>query len=105
MREEWKKYLLDENKEYTDEEIMEKFKNAVSYLQAKHMRYDLKMLSKPGNKDEWYHLSDSDKANYLQVFLKERYTLESCEKLISTMDAAYHLLNISKEEASRFVLY
>ena len=44
MREEWKKYLLDENKEYTDEEIMEKFKNAVSYLQAKHMRYDLKML-------------------------------------------------------------
>lgn len=105
MREEWKKYLLDENKEYTDEEIMEKFKNAVSYLQAKHMRYDLKMLSEPGNKDEWYHLSDSDKANYLQVFLKERYTLESCEKLISTMDAAYHLLNISKEEASRFVLY
>ena len=38
VKEEWKQYLLDEKKEYTKEQLIEKFKCAVNYLKEKHMR-------------------------------------------------------------------
>ena len=37
IKEEWQEYALDSTKEYTYEEIIEKFKYALSYLQERHM--------------------------------------------------------------------
>lgn len=36
VKDEWKQYLLDEKEDYSVEQIIEKFKYAVSYLKSHH---------------------------------------------------------------------
>ena len=37
VKDEWKQYLLDEKEDYSVEQIIEKFKYAVSYLKSHHI--------------------------------------------------------------------
>lgn len=104
MREEWKEFLLDEGKEYTLAQFIEKFKCAVDYLHSKHMRVSSKMLIKRGEYDLQFHLDEEDQEYYTRVFAKEGYALKDCKKIVEVMDALYHMLDISKEEASCFTL-
>ena len=66
VKDEWKQYLLDEEKDYSVEQLIEKFKYAVSYLKSHHLRIVPEMFtdSDPDIVDEKYHLSDKDKEVY-----------------------------------------
>ncbi|MBU5479351.1 hypothetical protein KQI69_09050 [Eubacterium sp. MSJ-13] len=105
VKEEWQQYLLDEKKEYTEEQLIEKFKCAVNYLKEKHMRMDQEMFTNPDNVDKKYNLSEKDKQDYGKAFQKEGYALQDCKKIMCVMDAVYHVLDISKEDARQFTLY
>lgn len=105
VKDEWKQYLLDEKEEYSVEQIIEKFKYAVSYLKSHHMRIVPEMFTDPGILDKKYHLSDKDKEVYAKSFEKEGYAPQDCKTIIKVMDAVYYVLDISKEEAKQFTLY
>lgn len=105
VKDEWKQYLLDEKEEYSVEQIIEKFKYAVSYLKSHHMRIVPEMFTDPGILDKKYHLSDKDKEVYAKSFEKEGYVPQDCKTIIKVMDAVYYVLDISKEEAKQFTLY
>ena len=107
VKDEWKQYLLDEEKDYSVEQLIEKFKYAVSYLKSHHLRIVPEMFtdSDPDIVDEKYHLSDKDKEVYAKSFEKEGYAPQDCKTIIKVMDAVYHVLDISKEEARQFTLY
>lgn len=105
VKEEWKQYSLEEGKEYTIEQLVEKFKYAVSYLKAKHVRIDYEMCAFPNRVNEKYHLSERDKQDYEKAFQNEGYAPQDCKKIVCVMDAVYHILDISKEEAGQFTLY
>lgn len=107
VKDEWKQYLLDEEKDYSVEQLIEKFKYAVSYLKSHHLRIVPEMFtdSDPDIVDEKYHLSDKDKEVYAKSFEKEGYAPQDCKTIIKVMDVVYHTLDISKEEARQFTLY
>ena len=105
MKEEWKEFLLDDSKEYTLEQFIEKFKQAVDYLHSKHMRIGSQMLTERRAYDLQFHLDEIEKEYYTRIFEKEGYALMDCKKIVEVMDALYHMLDISKEEASCFTLY
>lgn len=105
VKDEWKQYLLDEKEECSVEQIIEKFKYAVSYLKSHHMRIVPEMFTDPGILDKKYHLSDKDKEVYAKSFEKEGYAPQDCKTIIKVMDAVYYVLDISKEEAKQFTLY
>ena len=105
MKEEWKEFLLDDSKEYTLEQFIEKFKQAVDYLHSKHMRIGSQMLTERRAYDLQFHLDEIEKEYYTRIFEKEGYALKDCKKIVEVMDALYHMLDISKEEASCFALY
>lgn len=50
-------------------------------------------------------MSDKDKEVYAKSFEKEGYAPQDCKTIIKVMDAVYHVLDISKEEARQFTLY
>lgn len=105
VKDEWKQYLLDEKEDYSVEQIIEKFKYAVSYLKSHHIRIVPEMFTDSGIVDKKYHLSDKDKKVYAKSFEKEGYAPQDCKTIIKVMDAVYHVLDISKEEARQFTLY
>lgn len=105
VKDEWKQYLLDEEKDYSVEQITERFKYAVSYLRLHHIRIVPEMFTDPDIVDEKYRLSNEDKELYVKSFEIDDYTSQDCKKLIKVMDAVYHTLDISKEEAKQFTLY
>lgn len=105
IKKEWQKYLLNENKEYTTEELIEDFKEAVDYLFSKHVRLSSDMLVNPQRASEQYHLSEQDQAVYLGKFHHAGYAVNDSEKMVEVMDVLYHVLNISKDEAGEFTLY
>lgn len=105
VKDEWKQYLLEEKKDYSIEQIIEKFKHAISYLKLHHMRIVLERFTDPDLVDEKYRLSNEDKEIYVKSFEIDDYTSQDCKKLIKVMDAVYHTLDISKEEARQFTLY
>lgn len=105
VKDKWKQYLLDEEKDYSVEQLIEKFKYAVSYLKSHHIRIVHEMFTDPGIVDKKYHLSDKDKEVYAKSFEKEGYAPQDCNTIIKVMDAVYHVLDISKEEARQFTLY
>lgn len=105
IKKEWQKYLLNENKEYTTEELIEDFKKAVDYLFSKHVRLSSDMLVNPQRASEQYHLSEQDQAVYLGKFHHVGYAVNDSEKMVEVMDVLYHVLNISKDEAGEFTLY
>ena len=111
IKEEWQEYALDSTKEYTYEEIIEKFKYALSYLQERHMKIDYEIsktfmgvidIDAIGDK---YNLSEDENVFYAKEFEKEGYVPEDCQKIVQVMQAVYRVLNISKEEAKDFTLY
>ena len=97
IKKEWQKYLLNENKEYTTEELIEDFKEAVDYLFSKHVRLSSDMLVNPQRASEQYHLSEQDQAVYLGKFHQAGYAVNDSEKMVDVMDVLYHVLNISKD--------
>lgn len=105
VKDEWKQYLLDEKEDNSAEQVIEKFKYAVSYLKLHHMRIVPEMFTDSDIIDEKYCLSDKDKELYANLFEKEGYTSQDCKTIVKVMDAAYHALDISKEEARKFTLY
>ena len=111
IKEEWQEYALDSSKEYPYEEIIEKFKYALSYLQERHMKIDFEIprifmgIIDIGAIEDKYTLSEDEKIFYAKEFEKEGYASEDCQKIVQVMQAVYRLLNISKEEARDFTLY
>lgn len=105
IKKEWKEYLLDENKECTTDELIECFKKALNYLFLKHIRINSDMLVNPQRASEQYHLSEPDQENYIMLFQNEGYAAQDSKKMVEVMDALYHMLDISKQEAYEFTLY
>ena len=105
VKEEWKQYLLDENQEYTMDQLSEKFRMAVNYLQSKHIRLNEQMLMNLKVVESQLHLSEQDREQYAAQFQKEGYLPQDSMKMVEVMDALYHLLDISKDEAVQLTLY
>ena len=104
VKNEWKEYLLEE-KEYTFEQFIEKYKHAIGYLKKKHMRISDDFFVNQESNNQKYHLSDRDKMFYEKEYEGEGYSPLDCKKIINVMDVLYQLLDISKEEARKFTSY
>lgn len=102
---EWKQYLLDEDKEYELSELLQNFKRAVDFLRTKGLRISKISLLTPKDFDKEFHLSEDDKSYYLQRFVNKGYNKHDSETIITVMDALYHMLDITKEQAEKFTEY
>lgn len=87
VKEEWKQYLLDENQEYTMDQLSEKFRMAVNYLQSKHIRLNEQMLMNLKVVESQLHLSEQDREQYAAQFQKEGYLPQDSMKMVEVMDA------------------
>lgn len=104
-REEWKHYLFEEGKDYTLDEAIEKFVEALGFLKSNSMRISVDMLLESENYDLEFRLSDEEKAEYIQKFNKVGYALADCETIVKVMDCMYHTFEISKEDAFEMAKY
>lgn len=105
VREDWRKFLLDEDQNYTFLEATDILKRSVFYLKEKGIRITEKMLILPKMASQEYYLTDTDKAIYMAKFEHERYDIDSCKKLLEVMDAVYHYFDLTKDKSAEFVLY
>lgn len=105
VREEWKHYLFEKGKDYTLDEAIEKFVEALGFLKSNSMRISVDMLLGSENYDLEFRLSDEEKAEYIQKFSKVGYALADCETVVKVMDCIYHTFEISKEDAFEIANY
>ena len=106
IRNEWKRYLLDENRDYSLSEFIEKFREAVVFLKEKGIRVtkELIILSLDDYEKE-YRLMDDEKLYYTKQFMNRGYKENDSQTIVKVMDALYHMLDISKEEAEKITDY
>ncbi len=104
IRSEWKRYLLDENKDYSLSEFLGKFKEAVGFLKRKGIRVTKELLSSD-NYEKEYRLTDDEKLYYTERFMNRGYNENDSKTIVEVMDVLYHLLNISKKEVEKFTEY
>lgn len=106
IRNEWKRYLLDENRDYSLSEFLEKFREAVGFLKEKGIRVtkELIILSSDDYEKE-YRLMDNEKLYYTKRFMNRGYKEDDSKTIVKVMDVLYHVLDISKEEAEKFTEY
>ena len=105
MKNEWMN-LMCEDKEYSVEEAIEKYKAIISFLKDKKIRtvLDGNGIERIVGNDE-FHLSESDKKMLLKKYQGESYTDDSCQKIIQSIDVVYHYYDVSKEYAESIVAY
>ncbi len=72
VKDKWKQYLLDEEKDYSVEQLIEKFKYAVSYLKSHHIRIVHEMFTDPGIVDK----------NIICRIRTKKYTLSHLKKKV-----------------------
>ena len=105
MKNEWMN-LMCEDKEYSVEEAIEKYKAIISFLKDKKIStvLDGNGIERIVGNDE-FHLSESDKKMLLKKYQGESYTDDSCQKIIQSIDVVYHYYDVSKEYAESIVAY
>ena len=105
MKNEWMN-LMCEDKEYSVEEAIEKYKAIISFLKDKKIRtvLDGNGIERIVGNDE-FHLSESDKKMLLKKYQGESYTDDSCQKIIQSIYVVYHYYDVSKEYAESIVAY
>lgn len=101
IRNEWKQYLLDESRDYSLAEFLEKFKGAVGFLKEKGIRATKEILNLGDNENK-YRLTDNEKLYYTEHFMNSGYREYDAKTIVKVMDTIYHILDISKEEAEKF---
>lgn len=106
IRNEWKRYSVDENRDYSLLEFLEKFREAVGFLKEKGIRVtkELIILSSDDYEKE-YRLMDNEKQYYTRRFINRGYKEDDSKTIVKVMDILYHMLDISKEEAENFTEY
>ena len=104
IRNVWKQYLLDENRDYSLSEFTEKFREAVGFLKENGIRVTKEVLNSDDYEKE-YRLTDDEKLYYAKRFMNRGYNENDSKVIVKTMDALYHILNVSKEEAEKFTEY
>ena len=87
VREEWKQYLFEEGKEYTFDEVIEKVLNAIKFLKKNGVRVTANMLLDEKKADSEFHLSEMEKAGYIQAFSNMGYAISAELALIDTSES------------------
>lgn len=105
VRKEWKQYVFEEGKDYSFEEEIGKFKNAVTFLKNKCVRVSEQMFLDQEQYESDFHLSEMEKAKYIQTFNKEGYATHDCVTIVNVMDVIYHAFDISKDKAFEIAEY
>lgn len=105
VRTEWKKYLFEEEKDYTLEEAIEKFVVALEFLKSNSMRISTDMILGVDNYDLEFRLTEEEKNEYIHKFNEEGYALTDCSTIVKVMDCMYHTFEISKEDAFEMTKY
>lgn len=105
IREEWKKYLLNDDQEYSFMEMANIVKESLLYLRENGGRITEKMLMFPHMASEEYRLTDEDKEYYLARFRNKQYNTDSCNTLLQALEAIYQYYDLTKAEAEELVLY
>lgn len=104
IRNEWKQYMVDDNKDYSLPEFVEKFSEAVGFLKEKGIRIKKELLESKDFENE-YRLTDDEKLYYTKRFMNSGYRENDAKTIVKVMDTIYHMLDISKEEAEKFTEY
>lgn len=105
VRETWKQYLFEDGKDYTFDETIEKILNAIKFLQKKCVRVTANMLLDDNKADSEFHLSDIEKAGYIQAFSNMGYAISDCETIVKVIDVIYHWFDVTKIKAYEMAEY
>lgn len=104
IREDWKTYLIEE-KDYTEQEIIEKAVEFLSFFIEHKMRVDSKMFLNPIEYSVQSHLSDLIKEKYILRFTKRGFAPKDAIIIVKCMDAIYHCFDLSFKEAEEVTSY
>lgn len=105
VREEWKQYLFDEGKDYTFDEAIEKVLNAIKFLKKNGVRVTANMLLDEKKADSEFHLSEMEKAGYIQAFSNMGYAISDCKTIVKVIDVIYHWFDVTKIKAYEMAEY
>lgn len=105
VRTEWEHYLFEEGKQYTLEEVIQKIAGVVTFLKEKKARVNANMFLDRDDAELQYHLSESEKEKYIQLFNEKGYAISDCETIVKVMDAIYHGFDITMEKAYEMAEY
>lgn len=105
VREDWKQYLFEEGKDYTFDEAIEKVLNAIKFLKKNGVRVTANMLLDEKKADSEFHLSEMEKAGYIQAFSNMGYSISDCETIVNVIDVIYHWFDVTKIKAYEMAEY
>lgn len=104
MTKEWKKFV-DTEKDYSMEEAVEKYNEMVEFMRSKRARLVSTPQCERQPLENEYHLTEKEKQKYMVKYAMQRYTKESCEKIVMIIDTIYHWYDVSSEEAEKVFVY
>jgi hypothetical protein len=105
FRGEWSEYLFQDGVEYSMEEVFEKIKKMLGFMENRKMRVDATMWINPNQFSYMYLLSKEEIKTYTEYFKMKQFDNASASKIVECMNAVYHMLYISVEEALDFADY
>ena len=104
MTKEWKNFV-DTEKDYSMEEAVEKYNEMVEFMRSKRARLVSTPQCERQPLENEYHLTEKEKQKYMVKYAMQRYTKESCEKIVMIIDTIYHWYDVSSEEAEKVFVY
>lgn len=104
MRKEWENFV-DTEKDYSMEEAVEKYNEMVEFMRSKKARLVSTPQCERQPLENEYHLTEEEKQKYMFKYAMQRYTKESCEKIVMIIDTIYHWYDVSSEEAEKVFMY
>ena len=103
--EEWDEYLFQDGVEYSIEEVFEKIRRMLDFMENRKMRVDATMWINPNQFSYMYLLSKEEIETYTEYFKMKQFDNASASKIVECMNAVYQMLDISVEEALDFADY
>lgn len=102
---EWQQYLIDKDKEYTIEEMIEKVREAIRFLKSKHIRITDEFFTDMKKFSEKYILTDIQKNELTREYEQMGYACNDSVRIVDTLQVLYKTFDLTLEETTALTTY
>lgn len=105
VRPEWQHYLFEDEKDYSEKEIIDKLTDVFSFFTSRKMRVNFILCNNINESKGKTHLSYIDKIKYVKRFEQRGVSADDCHTVVKIMDFIYQNFELSKDEAEDITNY